>query len=445
MLRAQSKSERSGFPLRWGRGGEPAWSQLTPKEPEGKRIAYFMNVFPYLSETFIYREVNALRTLGCELLTFAIRRPEPQEVAEEAQVFLQDTFYILPVPLSALLFTHHKVFWRDPGRYWRILRDVLTGTHDSVTDRLRSLCHFVEAVTVLPVIERSGVSHVHAHFAVGSATCAWIVSRFLHLQFSFTAHAYDIWLDRLLLPEKLQDADFVVTCTAANMHHLVETYQISPAKFHVIYHGVNVERFVPCDNGARQGPPRLLAVARLVEQKGLEYLLQACALLQREGYVFSCEIVGDGPLATMLSELAAELELGSCVQFAGRVFQEDIMAHYAAASLFVLPCIPASNNDRDGIPNTLMEAMACGLPIVSTAFSGIPELVIDGEHGVLVGPGDAVALAGAIRQFLDDPDLGQAMGAAGRARVVEHFSVSTSATTLCEQMLLTSDTRTQTL
>ena len=430
MFGRQQKSERSGFPLQWRQKREPAWSPLPLNPDKGKRIAYFMNVFPYLSETFIYREINALRSRGSDLLTVSIRRPESQDVSEEARAFLQDTYYILPIPIGDLLLTHFRVFWRHPGRYGRILYDVLTGTHDRLIDRLRSLCHFVEAVVVVPVLERAEARHLHAHFAVGSATCAWILSRFLNLPFSFTAHAYDIWLDRLLLPEKLQAADFVVTCTAANMQHLVKTYNISQAKFHVIYHGVNVERFTPRHHEIKPGPPRLLAVARLVEQKGLTYLLQACAILKREGYDFSCEIVGDGPLAAMLHGLATSLDLESCVHFAGRVFQEDIVEHYAAASLFVLPCIPASNNDRDGIPNTLMEAMACGLPIVSTAFSGIPELVVDGEHGFLVSPGDAEALADAIRRLLDNPDLGHTMGVAGRARVVERFSVSTSAAIL---------------
>jgi colanic acid/amylovoran biosynthesis glycosyltransferase len=356
-------TERSGFPLRWKSPVEPGESPGSLKHSQGRRIAYFINVFPYLTETFIYREVKALRDLGADILTFAIRRPDPQALSEEARGLVHNTYYLLPVSLGPLFLAHAKLFWRGPRQYLRILYDVVTGTHMCVTDRLRSLCHFVEAVGVLPVVEQLEISHLHAHYAVGAATCTWVLARFLRLDFSLTAHAYDIWLDQLLLPEKLQAATFVVTCTAANKQHLVQTYRIPPDKIHVVYHGVDVQQFAPRRHAKTTVPLRLLAVGRLVEQKGFDHLLQACVILRQQGYPFRCEIVGDGPLADSLHRLSTQLGLGACVRFVGRVFQEEIVEYFAAAALFVLPCIPASNHDRDGIPNTLMEAMACGLPV----------------------------------------------------------------------------------
>src|SRR5262249_12763005 len=141
--------------------------------------------------------------------------------------------------------THMRAFLRSPVRYWRILFVVLSGTHLRFRDRLRTLCHFIEAVAVLPAVEALDVDHLHAHWAVGAATSAMVVSRFLGIPFSFTAHASGIWRERLLLPEKLQAAQAIVTCTDYNRQHLAETYGVSLEKLHVVYHGVDIKRFPP--------------------------------------------------------------------------------------------------------------------------------------------------------------------------------------------------------
>jgi glycosyltransferase involved in cell wall biosynthesis len=275
------------------------------------------------------------------------------------------------------------------------------------------------------------VQHLHAHFAVGSATVVWVLARLLDLPFSMTAHAYDIWQDRLLLPEKLGAAKFVVTCTEHNREHLLATYPGTGATIVVVHHGVDAHRFVPADRRERTVPV-ILAVGRLCEQKGFATLLRACALLAQQGEAFECRIVGDGPLRAPLHALARELGVSTRVHFLGRAFQEQMPEHYAAADLFVLPCTQASDNDRDGIPNTLMEAMASGLPVVSTWFSGIPELVQHGTTGLLVQRDDSPALAAAMRRLVREPVLRRRLGAAGRERVVAEFSLARAAARLGE-------------
>jgi glycosyltransferase involved in cell wall biosynthesis len=170
----------------------------------------------------------------------------------------------------------------------------------------------------------------------------------------------------------------------------------------------------------------LLAVGRLVEQKGFAHLIRACALLGRRGYDFRCEIVGDGPLRDDLQRLALELGVSARVRLQGRKFQEELLDYFAEADVFVLPCVPASDDDRDGIPNTLIEAMALEVPVVSTRFSGIPELVTHERHGLLVEPSDVAGLADAIAYVLDHPRRAREMGEAGRDRVLQDFAIETS-------------------
>jgi glycosyltransferase involved in cell wall biosynthesis len=271
-------------------------------------------------------------------------------------------------------------------------------------------------------MRESRVRHIHAHFAVGSATCAWVLARFLRLPFSFTAHAYDIWQDRLLLSEKLRGAAFVVTCTEYNRRHLLQLVPNLTRPIHVVYHGVDTQRFVPTARPVR-AVPRILAVGRLCEQKGFATLLRGCAMLAQWGEPFECTIVGDGPLADSLRVLARQLELDERIHFLGRAFQEQMPDHYAQSDLFVLPCTRANDNDRDGIPNTIKEAMATGLAVVSTWFSGVPELVVDEVTGLLVAPDHPEALARAMQRLLQSPDLRCRFGTAGRERVVIEASM----------------------
>src|SRR5262245_11016293 len=315
----------------------PSWRQslsclaqqdISSQTEKPKRLAYFINCFPNLIETMIYREVGALRALGNEVCIFSIRRPDPANIPAEAQSFCDDTFYILPMGPLRLLNTHIRAFTRSPVRYWHILFAVLSGTHMRFRDRLRTLCHFIEAVAVLPAIERLQVDHLHAHWAVGATTSAMVISQFLGIPFTFTAHAYDIWREKLLLPEKLRAAQAIVTCTDYNRQHLAKTYGVSLEKLHVVYHGVELRRFQPGEQ-PRNAEPVLLSVGRLVEQKGLDRLLRACAALAQQGYRLRCDIIGDGPLRHDLEQLTEALGLGERVHFHGRLFQEQLIEHYA--------------------------------------------------------------------------------------------------------------------
>jgi glycosyltransferase involved in cell wall biosynthesis len=389
------------------------------------RLVYFINCFPNFIEAMIYREVMAVRAAGHEVETVSIRRPPAADVPAEARALADTTTYILPATVASLVGAHLRALRRWPLRYWRVLWEVLSGTHERWRDRWRTLCHFAEAVAVLPTIERMRPEHLHAHWAVGATTCAMVVSRFLGIPFSFTAHAYDIWRERLLLPEKLHAADRVVTCTGYNRTHLVGTYGVPADRVRVVYHGLDVDAFRR-ERRARRARPLILSVGRLVEQKGYEDLLRACAVLVQRGVSFECEILGDGPLRADLEEMTRRLGLGGVVRLPGRIVGERLRQHYDDADVFALLCVEASDGDRDGIPNTIVEAMAMELPVVSTRYSGVPELVDEGTSGLLAEPRDAVAAADALERLLADPGLRAAMGQAGRRRVLDRFTLRAS-------------------
>jgi len=393
------------------------------------RLAYVVNLFPNLIETMIFREVEELRALGFEIHTFSLREPDSALVPPEARRLAGTTSYILPMPFWRLALRQLSAMLRRPIRYWSTLLVVACGTHDGLRSRLRTMAHAVQGFAMLPDVEALNVDHLHAHWATGATTCALVLSRFLDRSFSFTAHAYDIWRERLALPQKLRNARFVVTCTRHNAEHLAATYRVERDKIQTVHHGTDVERFAPATREERP-VPTVIAVGRLVEQKGLDRLLVACGRLAKQGVAFRCLVVGDGPLRTSLEAVARDVGIADRVEFRGQVFQDELVRLYGVADVFALFCQPASDDDRDGIPNVMIEAMATGLPVVSTRFSGIPELVIDGETGLLADVDDEEGHAAALRRALTDQALRTRLGRAARQKVEREFTVAASVATL---------------
>jgi glycosyltransferase involved in cell wall biosynthesis len=212
-----------------------------------------------------------------------------------------------------------------------------------------------------------------------------------------------------------------VTCTAANYRHLT---QVCPEyqHLHVVYHGLDTEYFAPLAPAATEGLPLLLSVGRFVEKKGFDFLLEACGKLKAAGVRFRCLLVGpQGNYSERILRMIDSLHLADVVTTQNAVTQEDLRSIYQRATLFVLPCLLLDNGDRDGIPNVLAEAMAMGIPVVSTAISGIPELIDDGVDGLLVPARNSEALASATRRLLDSPELRHRLSAAGRRKVCQHF------------------------
>jgi glycosyltransferase involved in cell wall biosynthesis len=387
--------------------------------------------------TFVYREVLALRALGLEVATFSTWRPSESELSQEAKPLVASTTYLLPIKVGELLRLHLRWLAKHPPRYLATLLFCLAhsteGANKNWRTRLhnlrRTLLHFAQAVVLAERCTQQGIDHLHVHFALNATTLAMIVARFTHITYSFTAHANDIFVNPILLPQKIQAARFIVAISDYNARFLEQVVPgaATRAKIATVRCGIDVQHFAPTkfaqERTQQQEKPLILAIGRLVEKKGFPNLVEACALLNRQGHRFECVIVGDGPQRDLLSAMIAKQGIDHVVHLAGTVFQEGIMAYLARAAIITLPCVVAADNDMDGIPNSLMEGMAMGVPAVSTTLSGIPELVEEGVNGLLVPPNDPVALAHALAELLEDAPLRARLGRAARAKVMADYDL----------------------
>jgi glycosyltransferase involved in cell wall biosynthesis len=284
------------------------------------------------------------------------------------------------------------------------------------------------ALQLAHTVTSRGIGRLHAHFASRAAHVAMLTSALLGIPYSFTAHAKDIYhedVDQDVLRVKMQRAALVITVSEFNRRTLLRVGETLPGlerKLVRAYNGVDLTFFRPAPPDERL-PGRMLAVGRLVEKKGFHVLIQACGLLAQQGVPFTCDIIGTGDEEPALRALIRALGLEHTVLLPGALPVERVAAAMRTAALVVLPCVVAADGNVDALPTVLLEAMACGLPVVSTALSGIPEIVADGETGYLVPPGAAAPLAAALGRVLADPALAACLGRAGRQRAAERFDL----------------------
>lgn len=399
-------------------------------------FAYLIRMFPQTSETFIANEILRVERTGLPLRIYSYRRPL-EDVQHEVVKQIRTPVTYLPDPLwkhlPILLRGAAKTLRKNPARAAKALTFVA-----KVSVRNRSIDGFkryLQALYFGNELREQGIRHVHAHFAHQNTQVAMLTSMVSGIPFSFTGHAKDVYTaPHIDLREKLAAASFALTCTGANVDYFQALAAPDDrAKVHLAYHGVDLEKFTPRATAAEPSEvPLILSVGRLVEKKGYPDLLQAAAILRDRGLSFRIQIMGGGPDRKALEALRHSLGLDGIVDMPGSCSQEELVEIYRQADLFALPCQVLENGDRDGIPNVLMEAMATGLPVVSTAVSGIPELVHSGENGLLVPERDAVAFADAIEVLLKDAGLRARYGAAGRATVAASFSSDATAKQLSE-------------
>jgi glycosyltransferase involved in cell wall biosynthesis len=397
-------------------------------------VGYLPKGYPRISETFITNEILHLERLGLDIRIYPLKRPEGDARQANVREVRAPVRYLpekILLALPLLLAVHAALCLRRPRPYGRALKYTLSRCwRQRSTSTLRRF--FQAGWLVGWTLRRTRIRHFHAHFCHGPATVAMFVKWMTGVPFSFTAHAKDLYLtERDILRDKMREAEFVVTCTGANQRYLEELGGDLVA-VHCIYHGLDLSRFargtqeqvVPLAayaDGTRL--PIVLSVGRLVDKKGFDTLLRACAILRDRGLRFRCLVYGDGPKRAALESLVQELGLAEVVALPGAILQDELVNVYRQASVFALPCQVLDNGDRDGLPNVLVEAMAMELPVVSTMVSGVPELVDSGVNGLLVPPRQTMELADALETLLRDAGLRRRMARAGRARVVAEFEV----------------------
>lgn len=420
------------------------------------RIAFLFPAFPVLHQTFVLWEVLALRKRGVDIALYSIKQPSTSTQQPEGEALRKEVHY-LPSPLSLAVWRANlATLLRAPLRYLDVYRKVIVGwwqdrragsewknrrISDAAPDReqtffefwqgrfnrspflylLKSLWLVPSAVYLGHHLRGRGIERVHAHWASYSATMALVVHWVFDIPFSFSAHAYDIYLVPRLLAVKVREAVFAVTCARVNATFLTALAGADVADRVVVnYHGVSLDRFRPAEKADVAGAlPTIVTCGRLEPYKGHHVLLRACAALERP---VRCVLVGEGPQRRRLEDLARELGIAERVEFTGPVPQARLAEIYAAADLFVLASVVLERSGkRDVIPNVLAEAMAMRLPVVASDISGIGELVDDGVSGRLVPPNDVAALAGAIAELLDDRERRRAFARAGAEKVAAVF------------------------
>ena len=297
--------------------------------------------------------------------------------------------------------------------------------------RARNALYFAE------FFARSGVDHVHVHFANRAAHTAVFLKEISGIPFSVTAHGQDFMKDLGsddLLREICAAAEFVAAETDYSRDLLRQRCPNSAAKIHRVYNGIDLERFPAPRSCNGNRIPRIVSVGRLVPFKGFYDLIDACAELARRRIDFVCDIIGDGPLRETLQAKIEQLDLASRVNLLGSLSQGAVLEKLQAADIFALASTTDTQGATDVFPTVILEAMASARPVVSTRLAGIPELVVDGQTGMLAPPGDSTALAQALEQLMRDPELRLRFGDAGRARIEQHFRIEQTVAPLVQML-----------
>jgi colanic acid/amylovoran biosynthesis glycosyltransferase len=386
-------------------------------------FAYLFERFPSFGQTFCYREVAELYRQGVAAPIFSIRNPKG-EPAQDWDTRIVERVHYLPEEKELLDDVHRA------SKKGQLSAEIIAALDEwgRRTDFLR----LYQAVYVGLRVQEMKISHIHAHFAGMAARTAFWIAKFFPITFSFTAHANDIFAPRnfeIGLDKLVAAARLVVTETDYAEKFLRERFPERADRIHRVYNGLNLAEFGRATFSS--DPPSIVAIGRLIVKKGVANLIRACALLVERGRSFQCEIFGEGPLENQLRAQIEELGLQERIQLAGPKPQHELRARLAGASVFVMPSVPEDDGGMDNLPTVIMEAMATGLPVVSTRIGGIPEMVIDNQTGFLVQPEDAVALAGAIEKLTNDRSLGQKLGQAGYERAQALFSIEKNVRELC--------------
>lgn len=410
----------------------PFKERVAPASP--RRVGYYLWHFPTLSETFIQREVLALKRAELAVLVFADAAEDVELLGQEGKALVNETNYLLPMDARRLRRYHRNFFFNHPRRYLELLIYTIGQRHSGQKDLKSDFGVFNRAVYLAGWAQEQNIHFFHSPWANLSAFIVLIASRLAGIPYSVQARASaDLYRlrSRYALNEKFEHAQFILTNARFN-RPFIEMYLNAQANvpIYVVYEGLDPARF-PMRQPDRPSsdPIRIVSVARLIEEKGLVYLLEALKLLSERGISFHCEIVGGRDESAPhhydeLQALRTKLELQGCVAFPGALAFDGVMEKYAGADIFVLPCVPADSGGRDVTPNALMEAMAMGLPVISTNMSGIPEIVEHRVSGLLIPPKNARALALALEELIADRALRTTLGRNARKRVEERFDIN---------------------
>jgi len=395
---------------------------ICKKNSKLKKVAYLLDVFPQLSETFILNEIVQLINDGIEVAIFSLRRPKEKVRHAKAEELIELTRYLSVDEVSWLkkIWLHLHFLITSPIKYLRTFIFSYRKRHDG------TFWHFKQSVIYAKEIKNLKAEHIHSHYAASTATkYAMLVSMLTGIPYTFTAHGcYDIFTYPPSDFEfRAKMAKAVVTVSEFNKDHINRHLKVPAEKIQVIHCGVDLAFFNIDDHEDRNF---ILSVARLDPVKGLHYLVEACNILKERGLQVECIIVGEGPERDSLELLVSELKLDGRVKLVGGKTCNELLDYYRYAKVFVLPSV------YEAMGVATMEAMACRIPVVATKVWGVPELVENGVNGFLVPPKDPRKLADAIEILLKDPELCRKFGEEGRQKVEREFNLEKQVRKLIE-------------
>ena len=405
------------------------------------RIAYLTGAYPRATDTFIQREVAALRKLGHEVRTFAVRKPDASHRVGPQQVRETDrTEYLLDAGGLKILWANLMWLAAHPLRYLKTWGLALSARSPGLRSLIYQMFYLLEAGYLARRLRACGVEHLHNHFANSSCSVAMLTSELSGIPFSFTLHGPAIFFEpqRWRLDLKIRRAQFVACISRfCRSQAMIWAERDRWDRLHIVHCGVDPSRYAPKEH--RGNGSNILFIGRLEAVKGVPVLLRAFAALSGSDASPTLRLVGDGPDRPALEAMAETLGLGGSVQFVGYRSADEVAADLAWADQLVLPSF------AEGVPVVLMEAMASGLPVVATRVGGVGELVETGRSGWLVAPGDEQDLADRMATLMTDPQVRNRMGAAGRKTVEEAFDIHDEAQRLSQILIASMEGRAETI
>ncbi|HYA14745.1 MAG TPA: glycosyltransferase [Syntrophales bacterium] len=393
------------------------------------KIAYITAKIPFGSqETFILTEMLVLKRLAVDILI--IPRDKSKRIFhKEAESLLDDTLSI-PWFDVKIFITLLKYIVSNTTQFVMLLINIFFRARN-VKVGFKNMIILPKALYISKLLKKKSVSHIHAHWASTTSTMAYIISKVTGIPWSFTAHRWDIAEDNIL-HEKCLTASFIRAINENGRNELsgIIRDMTLEKKIQVIHMGT----LLPTLEGNHRSPSNEFTVicpANFVHVKGHKYLFKACHILVKRGVSFRCLVAGDGPLENELKRFVNDLNLNSHIKFLGRLPHDTLLDLYHKGSVHavVLPSVTTENNEKEGIPVALIEAMAFGIPVISTKTGGIPELIAH-EGGIMVEEKNSTSIANAIEKLSNDGRYYSCVGKEGRKKVERDFNIVSITETL---------------
>lgn len=385
-----------------------------------------------IGNAWVAAELKVLAEKGINIDLYSMRRPHQSFFGSDwANRISQRTECLYPLPFLSFIFSILAAPFLFRARFFSGLWNALWSPRENIRARVAGLAHFFVACHWARQIRPKNYQLIHSQWIQSGGTIGFYASWLLDIPFSFTGHAVDLFRDRCALKDKVKHAEFIIAISQFHKNFYIAE-GASAEKIHVVYCGIDLDEYA-YNYSESKAPIRVLSFGRLVEKKGYSILIEACGLLRDLGVDFHCEIAGSGSEYGALKKLTALLNLDNRITITGKALsQEEIEEWMRTGDIFAQPCCWSADNDVDGIPRSLMEAMAVGLPSISTSVAGIPDLIEHMKTGLLIAEQDAEGLAKAIKLLIDDASLRRDLSQAGRQIIEQRFNLETCLDPLAE-------------